>query len=395
MPDLPEMMKVVVAARPGGPEVLRIESRPRPAPGAGEVLIAVEAAGVNRPDTLQRQGLYPPPAGAPDILGLEVAGRIVALGAGAARYALGERVLALVPGGGYAQYCIAHESVALPVPAGCSMIEAGAIPETYFTVWSNVFERGGLRAGETLLVHGGTSGIGTTTIMLAKAFGARVIATAGSDDKVRACEKLGADVAVNYRTTDFVAATLAATEGRGAEIILDMVGGDYVARNYAAAAVDGRIIQIAFLNGPKTTLDLRPLMVKRLVHTGSTLRPRPIAQKAAIAEALRARVWPLPAGDRFNLSARRGRARSRAHGKLGSYRQDRADGVEAASSAVSAAPRPGLLHEGRRGSSLLQPSIEERVERRSTLAGAAPLLAAAIISASRSLTQRGNEIFRS
>ncbi len=298
MPDLPETMNVVIAARAGGPEVLRVETRPRPAPGAGEVLIAVEAAGVNRPDTLQRQGLYPPPAGAPDVLGLEVAGRIVALGSGAARYALGDQILALVPGGGYAQYCVAHESIALPLPAGCSMVEAAAIPETFFTVWSNVFERGRLQAGETLLVHGGTSGIGTTAIMLAKAFGAKVIATAGSDDKAHACEALGADLGVNYRAADFVAATLAATGGRGAEVILDMVGGDYVARNYAAAAVDGRIVQIAFLNGPTTTLDLRPLMVKRLVHTGSTLRPRSVAEKAAIAGALHARVWPLLAAGR-------------------------------------------------------------------------------------------------
>ncbi len=298
MPDLPQTMNVVVADRPGGPEVLRVETRPRPGPGAGEVLIAVEAAGVNRPDILQRQGLYPPPAGAPDILGLEVAGRVVALGPGAARYALGDAVLALVPGGGYAQYCLAHESVALPVPAGCSMVEAAAIPETFFTVWSNVFERGRRQAGETLLVHGGTSGIGTTAIMLAKAFGAKVIATAGSDDKARACEKLGADLGVNYRAADFVAAALAATGARGVEVVLDMVGGDYVARNYAAAAVDGRIVQIAFLNGPKTTLDLRPLMVKRLVHTGSTLRPRPVAEKAAIAEALHGRVWPLLAAGR-------------------------------------------------------------------------------------------------
>jgi NADPH2:quinone reductase len=293
MPDLPETMNAVVAVRPGGPEVLRVETRPRPAPGAGEILIAVEAAGVNRPDTLQRQGLYPPPAGAPDVLGLEVAGRIVALGPGAARYAVGDAVLALVPGGGYAQYCVAHESIALPLPAGCSMIEAAAIPETFFTVWSNVFERGRLQAGETLLVHGGTSGIGTTAIMLAKAFGAIVIATAGSDDKARASEELGADLCVNYRAADFVTATLAATGGRGAEVILDMVGGDYVARNYAAAAVDGRVVQIAFLNGPTTTLDLRPLMVKRLIHTGSTLRPRSVAQKAAIAGALHTRVWPL------------------------------------------------------------------------------------------------------
>jgi NADPH2:quinone reductase len=298
MRDLPETMNAVVAVRPGGPEVLRLEPRPRPAPGEGEVLIAVEAAGVNRPDTLQRQGLYPPPAGAPDILGLEVAGRIVALGPKASRFAIGDSVLALVPGGGYAQYCAAHESNSLPVPAGLSIVEAAAIPETFFTVWTNVFDRGGLKPGETLLVHGGTSGIGTTAILLAKAFGATVIATAGSDEKAGACLRLGADAAVNYRTADFVAATLESTGSRGADVILDMVGGDYVARNYEAAAVDGRIVQIAFLNGPKATLDLRPLMVKRLVHTGSTLRPRPVAQKALIAQALYAQVWPLLAAGR-------------------------------------------------------------------------------------------------
>jgi NADPH2:quinone reductase len=296
--DLPEMMNVVVAARPGGPEMLHVVRRPRPSPRDNEVLIAVAAAGINRPDTLQRQGLYPPPPGASDILGLEVAGKVVALGAGANRFALGDKVLALVPGGGYAQYCAAHESNSLPIPAGLSMVEAGAIPETFFTVWTNVFDRGGLKAGETLLVHGGTSGIGTTVIALAKAFGARVIATAGSDAKTAACKRLGADFAIDYRTTDFVEATLAATEGRGADVILDMVGGDYVARNYAAAAVGGRIVQIAFLNGPKATLDLRPLMVKRLVHTGSTLRPRSPAEKAIIAHALHDRVWPLLASGR-------------------------------------------------------------------------------------------------
>jgi NADPH:quinone reductase len=296
--DLPEMMNVVVAARPGGPEMLHVVRRPRPSPRDNEVLIAVAAAGINRPDTLQRQGLYPPPPGASDILGLEVAGKVVALGAGANRFALGDKVLALVPGGGYAQYCAAHESNSLPIPAGLSMVEAGAIPETFFTVWTNVFDRGGLKAGETLLVHGGTSGIGTTVIALAKAFGARVIATAGSDAKTAACKRLGADFAIDYRTTDFVEATLAATEGRGADVILDMVGGDYVARNYAAAAVGGRIVQIAFLNGPKATLDLRPLMVKRLVHTGSTLRPRSPAEKAIIAQALHDRVWPLLASGR-------------------------------------------------------------------------------------------------
>ncbi|WP_246731776.1 NAD(P)H-quinone oxidoreductase [Methylocapsa sp. S129] len=298
MSDLPEMMNAVVVAHPGGPEVLHVEQRPRPSPGEGEILIAVEAAGINRPDTLQRQGLYPPPPGAPDTLGLEVAGKIVALGAKATRFSLGDSVLALVPGGGYAQYCVAHESNALPIPAGLSMIEAAAIPETFFTVWTNVFDRGALKAGETLLVHGGTSGIGTTAIALAKAFGATVIATAGSDDKTIACAKLGADFVVNYRTSDFVAATMAATDSRGADVILDMVGGDYVARNYAAAAVGGRIVQIAFLNGPKATLDLRPLMIKRLVHTGSTLRPRAPAAKAVIADALHAKVWPLLAAGR-------------------------------------------------------------------------------------------------
>jgi NADPH:quinone reductase len=293
MPDLPEMMNAVVATHPGGPEVLQVALKPRPTPRESEILIAVEAAGVNRPDILQRQGLYSPPPGAPDILGLEIAGKIVGLGPGATRFSLGDRVLALVPGGGYAQFCAAHESNALPIPTGLSTIEAGAIPETYFTVWTNVFDRGALKAGETLLVHGGTSGIGTTAIALAKAFGARVIATAGSDEKASACLRLGADVAVNYRTADFVAATLAATDSRGADVILDMVGGDYVARNYAAAALGGRIVQIAFLHGPKATLDLRPLMVKRLVHTGSTLRPRSVAEKAAIAQELHRQVWPL------------------------------------------------------------------------------------------------------
>jgi NADPH2:quinone reductase len=298
MSDPPEMMKAVIAAGPGGPEVLQIGTRPRPSPREGEVLIAVEAAGVNRPDVLQRQGLYPPPPGAPDILGLEVAGAVAAFGPGATRYRLGDRVLALVPGGGYAQYCLAHESIALPAPASLTMVEAGAVPETFFTVWTNVFESGALKPGETLLVHGGTSGIGTTAIALAKAFGAKVIATAGSPEKTAACLRLGADVAIDYRTADFVAETLKATDQKGADVILDMVGGDYVARNYAAAAPRGRIVQIAHLSGPKTTLDLRPLMVKRLVHTGSTLRPRSTAEKAVIAEALRTRVWPLLAEGR-------------------------------------------------------------------------------------------------
>ena len=298
MPDLPETMQAVIAAGPGGPEVLELGTRPLPQPRAGEILVAVAAAGVNRPDVMQRQGQYPPPPGAPDILGLEIAGAVAALGPGATRHKLGDEVLALVPGGGYAQYCLAHESNALPIPSGLSLIEAGAIPETFFTVWTNVFSRGALKPGETLLVHGGTSGIGTTAIALAKAFGAKVIVTAGSPHKTAACLRLGADVAIDYRAADFVAETLKATDNKGADVILDMVGGDYVARNYVAAAARGRIVQIAVLNGPQATVDLRPLMVKRLIHTGSTLRPRGVAEKAAIAEALRANVWPLLAAGR-------------------------------------------------------------------------------------------------
>jgi len=286
-------MRVVVAPRPGGPEVLEIQQRPRPVPGVGEVLVRVEAAGVNRPDVHQRQGHYPPPPGVTDVLGLEIAGEVAAVGQDASVHRPGAKVTALVPGGGYADYCLAHETNALPIPAGLTAIEAAAIPETYFTVWTNVFIRGALKAGETLLVHGGTSGIGTTSIALAKAFGARVIATAGSDEKAAQCERLGADLGVNYRKDDFVAATLRATGGRGADVVLDMVGGDYVERNYAAAAHDGRIVQIAFLKERKATVDLSLIMVKRLIHTGSTLRPRSPAEKAAIAEALRAKVWPL------------------------------------------------------------------------------------------------------
>ena len=298
MPELPEIMRAIRVAAPGGPEAMALAAAPRPRPGVGEILVKVEAAGVNRVDVMQRRGVYPPPPGAPDILGLEVAGEVVALGPGASRHALGARVAALVPGGGYAEYCLVHESNALPIPRGLSAVEAAAIPEAFFTVWTNVFERGALKAGETLLAHGGSSGIGTTAIQLAKAFGARVIATAGSDEKVKACVGLGADRAVNYRAEDFVAATLAATDGKGAEVILDMVGGDYVARNYAAAAIDGRIVQIAFLSGQRVEIDLRVLMGKRLFHTGSMLRSRSVGEKAAIAEALRAKVWPLLAEGR-------------------------------------------------------------------------------------------------
>lgn len=293
MAAIPETMRAVVARSPGGPEVLAVETRPVPPPGEGEILVRVAAAGVNRPDVSQRQGRYPPPPGAPDILGLEVAGEIASVGPGATRFRRGEVVMGLVPGGGYAEYACVHESNALPVPQSLSLVEAGAIPETFFTVWTNVFERGRLQPGETLLVHGGTSGIGTTAIQLARAFGARVITTAGSPEKCEACRRLGADVAVNYREQDFVAETLAATGGRGADVILDMVGGDYVTRNYDAAAVEGRIVQIAHLQASEVTLDLRRLMVKRLIHTGSTLRPRSVAEKAAIARALEAKVLPL------------------------------------------------------------------------------------------------------
>jgi NADPH2:quinone reductase len=291
--ELQTTMTAIAIKVPGGPEALVPETRPLPKPGPGEVLIRVAAAGVNRPDVIQRQGLYPPPPGASDLPGLEVAGEVAALGEGAHRFALGDKVCALVPGGGYAQFCKTHQTSALPVPEGLTMLEAAAIPETFFTVWTNVFDRGRLRQGETFLVHGGSSGIGTTAIMLAKAFGARVIATAGSQEKCDSCRKLGADVAINYRTEDFVAAVKAATGGHGADVILDMVGGDYVARNYDAAAEEGRIVQIAFLKESKVTLDLRRLMMKRLTHTGSTLRPRTVEEKAAIARSLEEKVWPL------------------------------------------------------------------------------------------------------
>jgi NADPH:quinone reductase len=268
------------------------EKRPVPVPGDGEILVKVAAAGVNRPDVMQRMGLYPPPQGAPDIPGLEIAGEVVALGPNVKRWKLGDRVMALVVGGGYAEYCLAHESHALPV-GNLSMVEAAAIPETFFTVWHNTFERGGLKRGETLLIHGGSSGIGTAAIQLAKAFGAHVITTAGSAEKCDACRKLGADVAVNYRTEDFVAATKTATGDKGAEVIVDMVGGDYIARNYEAAAVEGRIVQIAFQGSPKSTVDFRRIMLKRLHHTGSTLRSRSIPDKGAIARAVETNVLPL------------------------------------------------------------------------------------------------------
>jgi NADPH2:quinone reductase len=285
-------MTVIGIKAPGGPEMLVPEERAVPQPGAGEILVKVAAAGVNRPDVMQRQGLYPPPPGAPDVPGLEIAGDVVALGSGVKRWKVGDRVMALVVGGGYADYCLAHETHALPV-SGLPMVDAAAIPETYFTVWHNMVERGGLKKGETFLVHGGSSGIGTTAIQLAKALGARVITTAGSQEKCDACRKLGADIAVNYKTEDFVAATKAATGDKGADVILDMVGGDYIARNYEAAAVEGRIVQIAFQGSPKTTVDFRRIMLKRLHHTGSTLRSRSVPDKAAIARAVEDNVLPL------------------------------------------------------------------------------------------------------
>ncbi|MDN2568384.1 NAD(P)H-quinone oxidoreductase [Aquibium sp. A9E412] len=290
---VPERMTAIAITEPGGPMVLKPQTRAVPEPGPGEILIRVKAAGINRPDVLQRQGAYPPPPGASELPGLEAAGEVAALGEGVGRWSVGDKVAALTPGGGYAEYCTVHESNALPIPHGFTFTEAAAIPETFFTVWHNVFQRGALRQGETLLVHGGSSGIGTTAIQLAVAFGARVAVTAGSEEKCRACRELGAERAVNYREEDFVAAIKEMTGGRGADVILDMVAGDYVNRNYAAAAEDGRIVQIALLGGAKATADFSRLMRKRLTHTGSTLRPRPVAVKGAIAAELEDQVWPL------------------------------------------------------------------------------------------------------
>jgi NADPH:quinone reductase len=293
MEKLPAQMTVIGISKPGGPDVLVPETRAVPPPGPDEILIRVAAAGVNRPDVAQRSGSYPPPPGASDLPGLEVAGEVVALGANARKHRLGDKVMSLVAGGGYAQYCLAQDAQAIAVPAALSMQEAGATPETLMTVWHNVFERGTLQPGETLLIHGGSSGIGTMAIQLAKAFGARVIVTVGAQDKADACLKLGADRAINYRTEDFVAEVKTATAGAGANVILDMVAGDYVERNYEAAAVDGRVVQIALLGGAKATVNFAKLMVKRLHHTGSTLRPRSNADKAAMVAAIEARVMPL------------------------------------------------------------------------------------------------------
>ena len=293
MEMLPAQMTVIGISKPGGPEVLLPERRGLPRPGPGEILIKVAAAGVNRPDVAQRSGSYPPPPGASDLPGLEVAGTVAAVGDGVTRHKLGERVMSLVAGGGYAQYAIAPDAQAMAIPGALSIIEAGATPETLMTVWHNVFERGALQPGETLLVHGGSSGIGTMAIQLAKALGSKVIVTVGSAEKADACLKLGADRAINYKTEDFVAEAKAFTGGRGPQVILDMVGGDYVERNYDAAAVEGRIVQIAFLGGPKSTVNFAKLMVKRLHHTGSTLRPRSPDEKAVMVSAIEAKVLPL------------------------------------------------------------------------------------------------------
>ena len=287
------MMTAVEIREPGPPQVLHAVQRPKPEPAPGEVLIRVAAAGVNRPDILQRKGAYPPPPGVTDIPGLEVAGEVEALGEGVHEPAVGAKVCALVAGGGYAQYALAPAVQCLPVPPTLSLEEAAALPETFFTVWHNVFERARLQRGETLLVHGGSSGIGTTAILLGKAFDARVIVTCGTAKKCAACRELGADVAINYREDDFVAATLRATDGAGADVILDMVGGEYVARNAAAARSEGRLALIAVQGGARAEIDLRSFMVKRLTLTASTLRAQPIANKGRIAAALRQHVWPL------------------------------------------------------------------------------------------------------
>ena len=286
-------MRYVGITAPGGPDALQIMTGPIPTPGTGEVLVRVVAAGVNRPDILQRQGKYPPPPGASSILGLEIAGAVAAVGAGVERWRVGDELCALVAGGGYAEYCVVPEAQGLPVPSGLTMVEAAALPETFFTVWTNLFQRGRLRSGETALIHGGASGIGTTAIQLARTFGARVFATAGSAAKCAACRELGADLAINYHEDDFVRAVEQATAGRGVDVILDMVGGDYVARNLSVLAVDGRLVQIAFMAGSRIELDVRVVMTKRLTVTGSTLRPRSVSEKGAIARELETQVWPL------------------------------------------------------------------------------------------------------
>ena len=291
---IPRRMTAIEISEPGGPGVLVPAEREVPEPGPGEVLVAVEAAGVNRPDVMQRRGLYPPPPGASDIPGLEIAGTVASLGDGVDTPAVGSRVCALVSGGGYAEYCTAPAPLCLPVPAGFDVAEAAALPETFFTVWTNVFDRARLAEGESLLVHGGSSGIGTTAIQLARAFGATVYVTAGSKAKCDACLALGADAAIDYRDEDFVERIGALTGGRGVDVVLDMIAGDYLARNLKCLAIEGRLVIIAVQRGPKVEqLNVLPIMLRRLTVTGSTLRPRSVEQKAAIAHALHAKVWPL------------------------------------------------------------------------------------------------------
>ena len=294
----PRDMTVVEIAAPGGPEQLKTSVRPIPQPGENEVLVRVHAAGVNRPDVMQRQGRYPPPPGASDLPGMEIAGEIVALGANVSGLSVGDKITSLLPGGGYAAYAIAAAPLCMPIPAGLSMVEAAAIPETYLTVWTNLFERGRCKAGDVVLIHGGTSGIGTTAIQLAAAWGARVFATAGSQEKARACEKLGAERGIDYRTEDFVEVIRAQTKGYGIDITLDMVAGTYVQRNLEIAAVEGRIVTISLLGGSRADINMGMILTKRLTLTGSTLRSRTIAQKAAVADAVRQNVWPLLAARR-------------------------------------------------------------------------------------------------
>ncbi|HXY05144.1 MAG TPA: NAD(P)H-quinone oxidoreductase [Burkholderiaceae bacterium] len=286
-------MRVVEISTPGGPEVLRLVERPRPHPGPGEVLIEVAAAGVNRADVMQRKGRYPPPPGASEIPGLEVAGKIVERGPQALTYALGDHVCALVSGGGYAEFCVAPQEHCLPIPTGLTDIEAASLPETFFTVWTNVFDRAGLRPQESFLVQGGTSGVGVAAIQIARALGSRVFATAGSEEKCAACVRLGAQRAINYRSEDLVAVVQAETGGRGVDVILDMIGGDYLLRETSALAEDGRLVIINTMGGARTTINLLDVMVKRLTITGSTLRSRPIAVKTQIARRLQQHVWPL------------------------------------------------------------------------------------------------------
>jgi NADPH2:quinone reductase len=296
--SIPLEMNVVEIAAPGGPEQLKLAQRPVPRPGDEEVLVRVAAAGVNRPDVMQRQGRYPAPPGASDLPGLEIAGEIVALGPKVSGLSVGDKVTALLAGGGYAAYAVAAGPLCLPIPDGISMAEAAAIPETFFTVWTNLFDRGRLKPGETVLIHGGTSGIGTTAIQLAAAWGARVFATAGSDAKARACEKLGAVRGINYRTEDFVEVMRAQTEGKGVDVILDMVAGSYVARNLDIAALEGRVVVISLLGGAKAEINMGVILTKRLTLSGSTLRSRTVAQKAEVAAAVRKNVWPLLASGR-------------------------------------------------------------------------------------------------